>query len=103
VARISLGKQKPNFYNYFLVCGLIDNILFCRWEIVKKDEMVDVIPCKLLQIGNVPLTRLAMSEDGKFIAIGGSDGKVTLVDAESMKSVSFCFFIFQNILLTIAF
>ncbi len=53
----------------------------------EKENKIDAIPSKVLQVGSVPLTRLAMSDDGNFLAIGGSDGKVTLVNSQTMKTV----------------
>lgn len=63
-----------------------------RWDVVKKESdegiSVNVVPTKVKQIGTVPLTRLAISQDGQCIAVGGSDGKVTLLDCDTVKIVS---------------
>mmetsp|Transcript_30612 Transcript_30612/g.33447 ORF Transcript_30612/g.33447 Transcript_30612/m.33447 type:complete len:428 (-) Transcript_30612:87-1370(-) len=42
---------------------------------------------KKKEVHKVPSTRLAMSEDGKYLAIGASDGSVSVVEVEKLKEV----------------
>lgn len=38
-------------------------------------------------IGKVPCTKLCQSLDGQYLAVGGSDGRVTVVDSDSLAEV----------------
>jgi WD40 repeat protein len=61
-----------------------------RWEVNKKDNEshpITINPVKVVQVGKVPLTRLSSSEDGNYLAVGGSDGRVTLLHADTLKTV----------------
>ena len=43
--------------------------------------------CRIKSVSKVPSTRLKMSEHGDYLAVGASDGTVTLISASTFKTV----------------
>jgi hypothetical protein len=78
------------------MCPCQGKYLFCK-EIVflPLADLYDSNICTYLTINRnrtmfvvkVPSTRLKMSEGGDYLAVGASDGSVTVVDVESFQTV----------------
>lgn len=94
-----------NAKQVFCICRLI--LFFDRWGLEKKkgdsinkekdkkeeeeiNEKIILVafPEKKKEVHKVPSTRLSISEDASYIAIGASDGSVALVKSDTLQSVS---------------
>ena len=49
---------------------------------------VNVSVSRTMLVVKVPSTRLKISEGGDYLAVGGSDGSVTVIDVEGFQTVS---------------
>jgi WD40 repeat protein len=78
-----------------------------KWELEKKTEeynssdkdekndkkaktkrtVLVAYPSKKKEVHKVPSTRLTISEDGEYLAVGGSDGSVAVMKSENLKIV----------------
>jgi len=83
---------------YSLQCGRrgsVSNLI--KWDFKEgrssptKDEkshmVVEAVPSKVVVVAKVPSTKLRLSEDGLYIAVGTSNGEVVVFSTETMAKV----------------
>ncbi len=63
----------------------------CRWKISQEvndtSSGVTLLPVKAVSAVPVPSTRLRMNESGTLLAVGASDGSVTVFAADTLRKV----------------
>lgn len=86
----SIGSSKP----LGKLCVVnINNCFIFRWELVQaisSEERVtelSVRPVQKREIAKVPCIRLRISADGRYLAVGSSDGSVSVYLAENLRKV----------------
>lgn len=57
-----------------------------------QDTFVNAYYVKSKLVGKVPSTKLCQTEDGQFLAVGGSDGRITVIDSVTLKEVRILIF-----------
>lgn len=63
----------------------VDNI--SDGDETKASIALEAVPSKVVVVAKVPSTKLRLSDDGKYIAVGTSSGEVVVLDSESMNKL----------------
>jgi hypothetical protein len=60
----------------------------CRWALQKGKTALKVVPDKVALVTGVPCTLLRMDASGEYLAVGASDGAVTVFATKQLSRVS---------------
>lgn len=59
----------------------------CRWTLQRGKGALKVVPQQVALVTGVPCTLMRMDSAGEFLAVGASDGAVTVFAAETLRRV----------------
>ena len=78
-------------------CAVFKKYILIRWELRKEQNKgegkskavtLKVVPAQVALVTGVPCTLLRMDSVGEFIAVGASDGAVTVFNSSDLSRVS---------------
>jgi hypothetical protein len=59
----------------------------CRWALQKGKTALKVVPDKVALVTGVPCTLMRMDASGEYLAVGASDGAVTVFTTKQLSRV----------------
>lgn len=69
-------------------------IYLLRWTATRNNKATDsksfkilVVPDGLAEVSKIPCTKLKISDNGRYLAVGASDGAVSVLATEKLRKV----------------